>query len=142
MLPQLRQRKAGVIVNVTSSVTMKPLDLLSVYTASKLPINAFTEVLALELEPFNIRARVGLPGRAPDTRFGETAQTRMKAACGFPDAYSEIVQGVFANRGQQPATEVTRAIDVAEVVWRTATDPSCPLHLPAGADAVALSMPS
>jgi short-subunit dehydrogenase len=33
-LPQFRQRAAGVIVNVTSSVTLKPLPLLSVYTAS------------------------------------------------------------------------------------------------------------
>jgi short-subunit dehydrogenase len=31
MLPQFRQRKAGVIVNVTSSVTLKPLPLLCVY---------------------------------------------------------------------------------------------------------------
>ena len=35
VLPQFRQRKAGVIVNVTSSVTLMPLPLLSVYTASK-----------------------------------------------------------------------------------------------------------
>src|ERR1700692_3575914 len=35
VLPQFRQRKAGVIVNVTSSVTLKSLPLLSVYTASK-----------------------------------------------------------------------------------------------------------
>ena len=43
VLPQFRQQKAGVIVNVTSSVTLKPLPLLSVYTASKAAVNAFTE---------------------------------------------------------------------------------------------------
>jgi NAD(P)-dependent dehydrogenase (short-subunit alcohol dehydrogenase family) len=35
LLPQFRQRKAGVIVNVTSSVTLKPLSLLSVYTRAR-----------------------------------------------------------------------------------------------------------
>lgn len=125
VLPQFRQRKGGVIVNVTSSVTLKPLHLLSVYTASKAAVNAFSEVLALELEPFNIRVRTVLPGRAPDTRFGETAQSRIKAAGGFPDAYAELVQGVFANWAQQPSTGVTLSVDVAEAVWRAATDPSC-----------------
>lgn len=139
VLPQFRQRKAGVIVNVTSSVTLKPLHLLSVYTASKAAVNAFSDVLALELEPFNIRVRTVLPGRAPDTRFGETAQSRIKNAGGFPDAYAELVQGVFANWAQQPSTGVTLSVDVAEAVWRAATDPSCPSRLPAGADAVALS---
>jgi len=139
VLPQFRQRKAGVIVNVTSSVTLKPLYLLSVYTASKAAVNAFSDVLALELEPFNIRVRTVLPGRAPDTRFGETAQSRIKNAGGFPDAYAELVQGVFANWAQQPSTGVTLSVDVAEAVWRAATDPSCPSRLPAGADAVALS---
>ena len=50
VLPGLRERRAGVIVNVTSSVTLRPLHLLSVYTASKAAVNAFTESLALELE--------------------------------------------------------------------------------------------
>ena len=77
VLPQLRQRRSGVIVNVTSSVTLEPLPLLSVYRASKAAVNAFTESLALELESFNVQARLVLPGRAPQTRFGENARPRM-----------------------------------------------------------------
>ena len=34
VLPQFRQRRAGVVVNVTSSVTLKALPLLSAYRAS------------------------------------------------------------------------------------------------------------
>ena len=45
VLPQFRQRKAGVIVNVTSSVTLKPLTLLSVYTASKAAIVFLASIL-------------------------------------------------------------------------------------------------
>lgn len=135
VLPQFRQRRSGVVVNVTSSVTLKPLHLLSVYTASKAAVNAFTESLALELEPFDVRVKLVIPGRAPATSFGEKARTR--AQDGIPEAYAELAQGVFA--AWQRPSPVTLASDVAEAVWRAATDPACPLRLPAGADAVALA---
>ena len=134
VLPQFRARRAGVIVNVTSTVTLRPLHLLSVYTASKAAVNAFTESLALELEPFGVRARIVLPGRAPDTAFGANARARM--GVDIPDAYAETAAQVFARFGQSDE-EVTRVSDVAEAVWRAATDPSCPMRLPAGADALA-----
>ncbi|WP_266160226.1 SDR family oxidoreductase [Dyella silvatica] len=135
LLPQFRQRQAGVIVNVTSSVTLRPLPLLSVYTASKAAVNAFTESLALELQPFNVRVSLVLPGRAPQTRFAENAQPRMHG--GIPEAYTDLAQSVFAGWAQ--SSVVTRALDVAEAVWRAANDASSPLRLAAGADAVALA---
>jgi NAD(P)-dependent dehydrogenase (short-subunit alcohol dehydrogenase family) len=135
VLPQFRQRKAGVIVNVTLSVMLRSLPLLSVYTASKAAVNAFTESLALELQPFNVRVSLVLPGRAPETRFGENAQPRMQG--GIPEAYAGLAQSVFARWGQSSA--VTRALDVAEAVWRAANDPSCPVRIADGADVVALA---
>jgi NAD(P)-dependent dehydrogenase (short-subunit alcohol dehydrogenase family) len=132
VLPQFRQRKAGVVVNITSSVTLKSLALLSVYTASKAAINAFSESLALELQQFNVRVRVVLPGRSPETRFAENAQSRMLA---IPEAYADLAQRFFAGWAQ--STEpVTQALDVAKAVWSAVNDPSCPIRLPAGADAV------
>jgi NAD(P)-dependent dehydrogenase (short-subunit alcohol dehydrogenase family) len=135
VLPQFRQRKAGVIVNVTSSVTMRPLPLLSVYTASKAAVNAFTESLALELRQFNVRVRLVIPGRAPETRFGENARPRMQG--GVPEAYADLAQKVFAGWAQSSA--VTRPLDVAEAVWRAANDPLSPVRIAAGADSVALA---
>ena len=132
VLPQFRERREGVVINVTSTVTCRPLHLLSVYTASKSAINAFSESLALELEQFNVRVRVVLPGRAPSTRFGENAQARMKD--GFSEPYSAIVQQIFAN--WQKETTVTHASDVAEAVWLAATDASSPFMIPAGEDAI------
>jgi NAD(P)-dependent dehydrogenase (short-subunit alcohol dehydrogenase family) len=78
VLPWFRERQAGRIVNITSGVTLKPLPLLSVYTASKAAINAFTESLALELQPFHVQVNLVLPGRAPDTAFGDNARTLMQ----------------------------------------------------------------
>lgn len=138
VLPQFRRAMAGVIVNVTSSVTFTPLPLLSVYTASKAAINAFTESLALELEQFNVRVRIVLPGRAPETRFGENARPRIQQ--GIPEAYADLAQHVFAGWAQSAA--ITRASDVAEAVWRAANDASSPMRIAAGADAVALAASS
>jgi NAD(P)-dependent dehydrogenase (short-subunit alcohol dehydrogenase family) len=137
VLPQLRQRRAGVVVNVTSSVTLKSLPLLSVYTASKAAVNAFTESLALELAPFDVRVRLVLPGRAPGTSFGANARRLM--ADSTPEAYVAFQQGVFAAL-QDMDSPVTHAHDVAEAVWRAVTDPAAPMRIAAGADAVALAL--
>jgi NAD(P)-dependent dehydrogenase (short-subunit alcohol dehydrogenase family) len=136
VLPQMRERRAGVVANVTSSVTLAPLPLLSVYTGSKAAVNAFTESLALELAPFNVRARLVLPGRAPGTSFGQNALPRMVGS--VPTAYAEFRDRVFA-AVRETSTPVTHAQDVAEAVWRAVTDESAPMRLPAGADAVALA---
>ena len=139
VLPQMRERRSGVIVNVSSSVTLKPLPLLSAYTASKAALNALTEVSALELAPFDIRVRIVLPGRAPATGFGDTARAMIEEQGGFPEPYLPVVKAVFDAWAEESAAEVTQAADVAEAVWQSATDPASPLRLPAGADAVALS---
>jgi NAD(P)-dependent dehydrogenase (short-subunit alcohol dehydrogenase family) len=135
VLPQFRERRSGAIVNVTSSVTLKPLPLLSAYTGSKAAVNAFSEVLALELEPFAVRVRVVLPGRAPETSFGRNAMARSEDE--IPEAYLGLAQRVFAS-WQQETGRITHATDVAQAIWRAATDPACPMRLAAGADAAAL----
>ncbi len=135
VLPQFRQRRAGVVVNVTSSVTLKPLPLLAVYTSSKAAVNAFTECLALELEPFQVRARLVLPGRAPSTNFGDNARPHMEASA--HQAYADFTQSVFA-AVRNTATPVTYAQDVSQAVWRAVTDPHAPMRIAAGADAAAL----
>lgn len=132
VLPQFRQRRSGLIINITSAVTLKPLPLLAAYTASKAAVNAFTESLALELKPFNIRVGLILPGRAPETRFGENAQRIMGT---IPADYAALSEQMFNNMGDASA-RVTWPIDVAKAVWQVANDPSAPMRLPAGEDAL------
>lgn len=135
VLPQMRERGAGVVVNVTSSVTLLTVPLLSVYKASKAAVNAFSECLAEEVAPFGIRVGVVLPGRAPGTRFGETSRARMTGA-EIPESYGAMAQALFATL--TAPGPVTEAEDVAEAVWQAATDPAAPLRIAAGADAEAL----
>ena len=135
VLPQFRQRRSGVIINVSSSTTFKPLPLLAAYSASKAAVNAYTESLALELGPIGVRVSLVLPGRSPETPFSRNAQPRMHDD--VPPEYAGFVEQVFA--GRRGGGPVTHAIDVAEAIWQAATDPGAPLRIPAGADAVALA---
>ncbi|GGK52859.1 SDR family NAD(P)-dependent oxidoreductase [Salinarimonas ramus] len=131
VMPAMRARRSGVIVNISSSVTLRPLPALSIYSASKAAVGAFTESFALEAAEFGVRARLVLPGSAPETSFGRNAVARM--GMDVPEAYGPFVQAVF--RSLQSPGEKTQALDVAQAVWRAVTDPAAPMKLPAGADA-------
>lgn len=132
VLPQFRARREGVVINVTSSATLKPLPLVGVYRASKAAINAMTESLAVELRAFGVRVHLVLPGRSPETKFGEHARQHLH---GLDDAdYKPLVEHIIAGM-RDSAGPVTHAHDVALAIWRAATDPVTPLRVAAGADA-------
>jgi NAD(P)-dependent dehydrogenase (short-subunit alcohol dehydrogenase family) len=135
VLPQFRQRRSGLVINVTSTVTLAPMPLVAAYTASKTAIEGFTESLAFELEPFNVRVKLVEPGYGPSTRFTANGAERMQGL--IPDAYAPLAQSIFSTLGNPGA--VTTEADVAGAVWRAANDASATLRYPAGADAVALS---
>lgn len=131
VMPQMRDRRSGVIINVSSSVTVKPLPALSVYSASKAALNAFTESLALEAGLFGVRAKVVLPGSAPTTGFGKNAVARMGMT--IPEPYAAFVQDYLTTL--RSGTEFTTPEDVARAVWSAVTEPDAPIKIPAGADA-------
>lgn len=136
VLPRFREQGGGVIVNLSSAVTLRPLPLLSAYTASKAAIEAFSENLALEVAAFGVRVRVVVPGRAPETSFSTSA--RVRSQNGIPEAYADWAKEVFSAAPQEPV-EITTAVDVAEAVWQAVTDASAPFRIPAGADAMTLA---
>ncbi len=68
-----------------------------------------------------------------ETRFRETARAGLR---GMDDeAYGDFMRRTIARMAASTGAG-TRSRDVAEAVWRAATDASAPLRLPAGADAV------
>jgi NAD(P)-dependent dehydrogenase (short-subunit alcohol dehydrogenase family) len=135
VLPAFRARRSGVIVNVTSSVTLTPMPLAAAYTASKMAIEGFTASLALELAFFDVRVKLVEPGYGPTTRFTSNSGSRLEGL--IPDAYAPFAQPIFAAFANPAA--VTTEADVADAVWRAANDASGQLRFPAGADAVALA---
>ncbi|MEO7169300.1 MAG: SDR family oxidoreductase [Sphingomonas sp.] len=135
VIPQMRERRSGTIVNVTSSVTLAPMPLAAAYTASKEAIEGFTASLAHELAYFDIRARLIEPGYAPTTRFAANGTIPIGEL--IPAAYADFAAPIFAAFGQPALT--TREADVAEAVWAAVNDMTGRLRFPAGADAVALA---
>ena len=135
IIPQMRERGSGTIVNVTSSATLTPYPLAAAYTASKQAIEGFTGSLALELGHFGVRARLVEPGYAPTTRF--TANAMLPVEDLLPGDYADYAGPIFAGLAAQTLT--TKESDVAEAIWEAVHDASGRLQFAAGADAVALA---
>jgi len=135
VIPQMRKRRSGAIVNVTSSATLAPMPLAAAYTASKQAIEGFTGSLAHELGYFGIRAKLVEPGYAPTTRFTQNSSVRIEDM--IPQAYADFAEPIFAAFAQPAMT--TKETDVAEAVWVAVHDTSGQLRFPAGPDAVALA---
>jgi NAD(P)-dependent dehydrogenase (short-subunit alcohol dehydrogenase family) len=138
VIPQMRERRSGAIVNVTSSVTLAPHPLAAAYTASKQAIEGFTESLAHELGHFGVRAKLVEPGYAPTTRFA--VNTDIAVADLIPEAYAAYAGPIFEAFANPPL--LTKESDVAEAVWLAVNDSTDRLRYPAGADAVALARAS
>jgi NAD(P)-dependent dehydrogenase (short-subunit alcohol dehydrogenase family) len=139
VIPQLRARRSGVIVNVTSSATLAPMPLVAVYTASKMAIEGFTASLAFELASFDVEVKLVEPGYGPDTAFTKNSGSRLEGL--VPAPYAPLAQSVFAALGQASGA-TTSATDVADGVWRAVHDTHGQLRFPAGPDAVALARSS
>lgn len=134
--PHMRERGSGVIVNVTSSVGIAPMPLVAAYTASKYAIEGFSESLAYELGVFGVRVKIVQPGLAPSTRFASNSGGLAGGA--IPPAYADYAAQYLGSMQNYP-TAYTTADDVAEAVYRAATDGSQKLRYPAGADSVLLA---
>lgn len=134
-IPMFRAQRSGVIVNVTSSVTLAPMPLAAAYTASKQAIEGFTGSLAHELAYFGIRATLVEPGYGPTTRFSQNTEVRLEDM--IPETYAGFANPIL--EGFASPALVTTEQDVAEAIWRAAGDSTGQLRFPAGPDAVALA---
>jgi len=135
VIPQMRERRSGAIINVTSSVTLAPMPLAAAYTASKQSIEGFTGALAHELAYFGIRAKLVEPGHAPTTRFSQNTSVRVEDL--IPETYAEFAKPILETFARPAMT--TKESDVAEAVWAAVHDTAGQLRFPAGEDAVALA---
>jgi NAD(P)-dependent dehydrogenase (short-subunit alcohol dehydrogenase family) len=136
VVPHMRERGSGTIVNVTSSVGIAPMPLVAVYTASKYAIEGFSESLAHELGTFGVRVKVVEPGLAPSTSFASNSNGRRDDL--LPAAYSAFAERYIRSMQNYP-TSYTTAEDVAGAVYAAATDDGDRLRYPAGADSVMLA---
>jgi NAD(P)-dependent dehydrogenase (short-subunit alcohol dehydrogenase family) len=75
LLPHMRQRRSGCIVNVTSIAGRIASPPFAPYTASKWALEALSEALAGEMKAFNVRVAIVEPGII-DTAMARRLETR------------------------------------------------------------------
>lgn len=136
IIPHLRERGSGTIINVTSSAGIAPMPLVAAYTASKYAIEGFSESLAYELAMFGIQVKIVEPGLSPATSFAANSGGRCDNT--IPAAYAGHAGRYLQSMREHP-TAYTTAQDVAETVFAAATDGLDKLRYPAGADSMMLA---
>jgi NAD(P)-dependent dehydrogenase (short-subunit alcohol dehydrogenase family) len=130
-LPTMRAQRSGVIVNVSSLASRIPATMYSgMYAASKQALNALSEALASEVEPFGIRVVSIEPGF-----FGTEISANNLSSDEEPSeiyaADEEWIRSFFA-AGVDGGAD---ASVVADAIVAAASDPDTPLHRPVGDDA-------
>jgi len=74
VLPEMRQRQDGLIINISSIVGRRAMPGIGVYCASKFALNAFSESIRVELQPDHVRVVSFYPG-VTATHFGDNLLT-------------------------------------------------------------------
>jgi NAD(P)-dependent dehydrogenase (short-subunit alcohol dehydrogenase family) len=130
VLPAMRARRSGCIVNVTSVAGRLASGAMSSYSASKWALEAASEALAQEVSALGIRVAIIEPGII-DTRMARNVET-WNVASAYPHARRMAAMFNAALGRPQPAAVVARKI--REVIESGSTV----LRHPAGDDAAPL----
>ncbi|HSY22828.1 MAG TPA: oxidoreductase [Polyangiaceae bacterium] len=131
VLPQMRERKSGTLVQITSVGGVITAPGFGAYCAAKHALEAVSESLAAEVAPFGIRVLIVEPGAFRTRLFGSAFRTmpampEYEATVGPTRAYAAHSDGVQAGDPAKAAKAIVDAV--------TAGAPT--LRLPLGADAV------
>jgi NAD(P)-dependent dehydrogenase (short-subunit alcohol dehydrogenase family) len=128
VLPSMRERQSGCIVNVSSIAGQLGLSPTDAYTASKWALEGLSECLAQELSPFRVRVAIVEPGFIA-TRFTTTPRPAPP-----PGPYSTTkcrFGAIFAESLKMH----TSPFEVAKVIQDIVDGKSTKLRNPAGPDA-------
>jgi NAD(P)-dependent dehydrogenase (short-subunit alcohol dehydrogenase family) len=133
VLPAMRERGSGIIVNVTSVAGRVPgTPYQSLYAASKHALNALSESLFWELGPYGIRVACIEPGFFSTDIFANS----QLGVGDDPTVYAADrawIDEFFLKSGEAAGGDPAV---VADVIVKTANDPTPPLHTLVGDDAV------
>ncbi len=135
VLPYLRQRKTGHIINVSSLFAYHAtVPGFGLYGASKFAVEGISEGLALEVNPLGIQVSALAPGLfSTDFLSGES----YVAGANVLEAYAPTVGRVRAAARQIHGNQPGDPAKLARVVLQLANSQTPPVHLPVGKDALA-----
>ncbi|KAF9076966.1 hypothetical protein BDP27DRAFT_1357732 [Rhodocollybia butyracea] len=135
-LPHFRSRKTGTIVNISSDASYLVLSGAAIYIASKAALDCITEIWAVELAPFNIRATSVNLGAFRTA----VASSNTKPSTNTIDGY-DIAHGwhkLFQERsGKELGNTDKGAAKLLDLVMMK-TDKALPARFALGEDAVSL----
>lgn len=113
VLPQMRERRSGTIVNVTSVVGRLAAIAQAPYVASKWALEGVSEELAHEVAPFGIRVAIVEPGVTKSSIFAKNIDSP-NATGAYDVHYRRMFQFYAAGiANASPAEEVARVIEHA-----------------------------
>lgn len=133
VLPGMRERRRGTIVNVSSIAGIVARPYGGLYAASKHALEAISEALYFEVQPFGVRVVLVEPGQ-----YGTRLLDNAIVGNGFTSAspYRERAQRFDeAIKKLRPGGVAGSAHDVAELIHRAVHDPHPKLRYLAGGDA-------
>ncbi len=135
-LPHFRERKQGVVINVSSIGGLLVLPFNAIYHGTKYAIEGISEAMALELAPLGIRVKIVEPGGVRTDFAGRSLEIAHKEGLHAYDTAIQHVMEVFA--APDRAGAYSEAADIAEVIFTAATDGTDRLRYLAGQDAAAM----
>ncbi|MFI5530585.1 SDR family oxidoreductase [Kitasatospora sp. NPDC051853] len=131
VLPGMRERGSGHIVNVSSIAGRMGLPGLGAYVTGKYALEGMTQTLAAEVAAFGIRVTAVEPGGFA-THYGTSVNESARRL----DAYRELVDPMLATmRQMEDLPEIGRPADFAERVLRIVAAEEAPVRIPIGSDA-------
>ncbi len=135
VLPHMRSRGQGCIINVTSMAGWLGLPLETSYCGTKHAVEGMTEALYLELKPLGIQAKTVAPGAYLRTEFTANANDGEVGAGGEElAAYAKRLREHFRSSVKNEGGEQADPQEVADKIYECATTET-PVHNPVGSDA-------
>lgn len=131
VLPHMRERKSGVILNVSSIGGKIAFPLGSLYHGTKFAVEGITESLQYELEPFGVQVKIIEPG-AIATDFGGRSFDFINDES--IAEYQPTVQTMLS-RIEPMMANASPASECAAVIYQAATDETGTLRFPAAGGA-------
>lgn len=117
VLPHMRARKQGRIVNVGSAGGRLTLPLYSAYCATKWALDGFSEALWLETRQYNIKVKIIEPGMIKTDFFDRSREVATKPGL---TAYDDFIAAVSPNLEAWETTGAEPEV-VARSIWRAST---------------------
>ncbi|MCB5198464.1 SDR family oxidoreductase [Loktanella sp. TSTF-M6] len=134
VLPQMRARRAGTIVNISSIGGQITLPLGTLYHGTKFAVEGLSEALHYELEPLGIRVRIVEPGMIRTDFGGRSFDFAMGEDLTDYAPTAAAMGRLFGRLASNPSAPEL----VADVIWQAVTVPGDQLRFRAGSDAIDL----